>query len=410
MQNFNPKVLLVSNGYGEDTVAATIGVHLKKKLPNIKLEAFPTVGNGTFYKKAGITTVFNGVLLPSEGFIRSFGDFINDLTHGFFTKTIKMGLKLKSISNEYDFIIPVGDPYILLFTSIFSVKKRRYKIFVGIQQSEWYQSKKPFKEHYSFIERLWMKMFAGLIFVRDKKTADYLTKKGFNNVFSFGNPMMDCFIINQEKVFPPDRIVIGILPGSKKEAYENLKVTFKILENLSDKIKNPIFAIATSPNLSKIKIITDNKLKKTKKGSFSNNNINVPIFSKSGIKGDIVITDKLFGDIINESIVIIGTSGTANEQAAGMGKAIFSFWGKGPQLTKKFLDAQKRLLGKSLFVFEPNPPLIAEKIVEVINDKKLLKEIEINGKMRMAGRGSIDKIAGKIINYMINCKKENINL
>jgi len=36
--------------------------------------------------------------------------------------------------------------------------------------------------------------------------------------------MMDCFTIREKTVFPSDRRVIGILPGSKKEAYDNFGI------------------------------------------------------------------------------------------------------------------------------------------------------------------------------------------
>ena len=396
----NQSILLVSNGYGEDKVAAYLGISLMKKLPGITINAFPTVGKGHFYRSIGIETVYRGTILPSEGFVRSFKDFFGDILHGFINKTLKMGFKLKNISERYDYIITVGDPYILLFTSVFSSKKKEKKIFVGLQQSEWYQSRKPFKEHYSFIERIWMKLLAGIIFVRDLKTAEYLKSKGFSNVFSYGNPMMDCVEISKEKIFPSDKVVVGILPGSKKEAYRNLRLIFKIMENLSSKIQNTIFAIAIPPNLELQRIIEENNLKKVNSSKIDASVSSIYIYSKKGINSNIIISDTHFGDIINESKIIIGTSGTANEQAAGLGKPIFSFWGKGPQITKKFLKAQKRLLGKSLFVFDPEPKRIAKEILEVINDEKLLKEIEENGKQRMAGRGSIEKISERIVRYI----------
>ena len=42
-------------------------------------------------------------------------------------------------------------------------------------------------------------------------------------------------------------------------------------------------------------------------------------------------------------------AGTAAEQAIGLGKPVIQIEGKGPQFTKSFAEAQRRLLGKYVF-------------------------------------------------------------
>ena len=42
-------------------------------------------------------------------------------------------------------------------------------------------------------------------------------------------------------------------------------------------------------------------------------------------------------------------AGTASEQAIGLAKPVIQIEGKGPQFTKSFAEAQRRLLGKSVF-------------------------------------------------------------
>jgi uncharacterized protein (TIGR03492 family) len=120
------------------------------------------------------------------------------------------------------------------------------------------------------------------------------------------------------------------------------------------------------------------------------------VYSVKKKKIDLVASKELFGNIIAEAKAVIGLSGTGNEQAAGMGKPVFSFWGNGPQITKKFLKAQNRLLGGSLFLLPPDPVFIARRMYEVMNSRQTLSKVERNGKMRMAGRGSVRKIARAI--------------
>ena len=103
------RVLFISNGYGEDMVAAHVARAMQRRDPHIAIKGFPTVGSGTFYTKMGIGLAGTGPELPSEGFIRSFGDAVKDIRHGFFGETLSLGKRLKAASREFDHIVAVGD-------------------------------------------------------------------------------------------------------------------------------------------------------------------------------------------------------------------------------------------------------------------------------------------------------------
>lgn len=415
MESKTIKFLLVSNGYGEDNIAAHIGSKLLELNSSSKVYGFPTVGDGKFYRENNIPLLGRGLSMPSEGFVRSIGLLLADLSSGLVRKTILMGRELKNASKIADILIIVGDPYLLRYTSFFTPHPGERKIFTGVQQSEWYGTKKPFKQHYSMIERIWMKKFSGLIFVRDEKTALFLKKKGLKHTFSMGNPMMDCFNIHREKIFRKKTFaeyyknifndlfnnngeIIGILPGSKREAYDNLKVIFNILKQLSRLKNNQLYIFALSPNLDMDKIILEHHLIVYNNKVSSENGI-IRVCTSPEIQGPVILTKGLFGDVINEANLIIGVSGTGNEQAAGMGKPIVGFWGKGPQITKKFMKAQKKLLGDALFLYPPDPELIAKEIVKILDSPKLQRKAKEAGKERMWGRGSIEKICKKILEY-----------
>jgi uncharacterized protein (TIGR03492 family) len=394
----NRGILFISNGYGEDMVAAHIAKAIRNYAPHIPVAGFPTVGSGTFYNTMGINVAGTGPDLPSEGFVRSVGDVIRDIRHGFCQETFRLGKRLRAASKEYDYLVPVGDDYILLFISLFTPQRPARKIFVNIQQSEWYGGHKPFKQHHSMIERLWIRMFSRLVYVRDRRTMDFLRRRGLIQVRCCGNPMMDCFAIHEKPVLPGGRSTVGILPGSKQEAYENLKVAFNVIRILSARGMDLNYAIALSPQLSIEKVAEDHGLehmpaREEEAGLFQ-------LFSMKGMTSTILISQSIFGDIINESIVLIGTSGTGNEQAAGMGKPVFGFWGNGPQITKKFMVAQKKLLGPSLILSPPQPELIAELMIDLLADGERLDALAENGRERMEGRGSIDRIVGEIAAYM----------
>jgi uncharacterized protein (TIGR03492 family) len=395
----NIKILFISNGYGEDIVAAHLAGKIRAKQPEIEVAGYPTVGRGRFYTNFGVELAGIGVELPSEGFIRSFRDFIGDLQHGFFGKTLRLGRRLGRTALGYDYLIPVGDAYILLFTSIFTKQKPQRKILINIQQTEWYGARKPFKQHYSLVERMWTRRMTRFMYVRDAKTRDFLQAKGLHQANSCGNPMMDCFTVHDQPVLPVNRMLIGVLPGSKQEAYTNLITVFEIVRVLSDRGYLCNYAIALSPQLDKATVAARHRLKEVQTHGKNGDELYTEYRMPQG-EAAIFISQSLFGDILNESVAVIGISGTGNEQAAGMGKPVFGFWGRGPQITEKFMRAQKKLLGPSLELYPPDPEAIAEGMIVLFNDPGRQKSIAANGMHRMAGRGSIDCMVKGILEYI----------
>jgi len=393
-------VLFVSNGYGEDNVAAHIAAVLNKQHVDISVSGFPTVGSGRFYTECGVALAGSGIRMPSEGFVRSARDLAGDVRRGLVSETLRMGKRVRHAAAEADYIVVTGDPYLLLYTTLFTKAERPRKIFIGTLQSEWYGSGRPFKEHYSILERLWLRLFCGLAIARDAKTAAYLQEKGVRHAVSFGNPMMDCFAVPQARIFPGDRTVIGILPGSKQEAYANFGTIIETVEALmtrSGKKQNYLFAVAISPHLAVEELQKRFGLRQAGPCKYD------PAFSVYRTKDrgiELHVTSRRFGGVIEEADLVIGLSGTGNEQAAGLGKPVVGFWGEGPQITRKFMEAQKRLLGVSLFLCPPDPVTVARRIEEVLEDKGLLQSVSNNGRERMGGTGSVTSIARRIEEYI----------
>jgi uncharacterized protein (TIGR03492 family) len=389
------KILFISNGYGEDVVSARVAKAFLERHPACTVLGFPTVGRGAFYEETGIRLAGKGPELPSEGFVRSPRDFFRDVAHGFFKKTYRLGLSLREAARGCDCLVMTGDPYLLFFTSLFTRRGGNRNAFIGVQQSEWYGTKKPFKHHYSAPERRWLMRHAGLVFVRDFKTERYLRGKGLEHVLCAGNPMMDTFTVSARPVFPKGRTLIGVLPGSKREAYDNLAVTFEVIRLLAGARPDFFFAFALSKTLDMAAIVNRFGLRVIATPRARNLTCRM-----KGCGADLLFSHTHFGDIINEANAVIGTSGTGNEQAAGLGKPVFAFWGKGPQITRKFLAAQKKLLGPSLFLHPPQPGVIAREILRVLDDENLLTEVKKNGIVRMEGRGSIACIVKKIGDWL----------
>ena len=56
-----------------------------------------------------------------------------------------------------------------------------------------------------------------------------------------------------------------------------------------------------------------------------------------------------FREVLQRSDLVIGMAGTAIEQAVGLAKPVLQLPGQGPQFTAAFAEAQRRLLGPTVF-------------------------------------------------------------
>ncbi|MCX5748943.1 MAG: hypothetical protein NTZ10_01675 [Candidatus Saganbacteria bacterium] len=354
------KILFITNGHGEDTIATRI----IKELPGEDISVYPIVGTGSAFENSGVKILGPRRGMPSGGFIyQSIGNIIKDLSSGLFSTVIKEIGDLRRLKGKFDLVVSVGD----IVPIIGALLTKTKFIFVGCAKSDYYS--------YSYTpwEKFLLRKYCSLSLPRDKKTTDDLVKQGVKAEY-VGNPMMDCI---ETKDFdfgiPQGTSVIGILPGTRDDANLNMEDICRVSEELNKTAakenKNIVFLVAAAPSsdTTAYKCLENMRLHKD-----------------------------LFGDIINRSDIVIGLSGTGNEQAAGIGKPVVSFPGRGVQYTAAFAKRQKELLSGSLFVTKRNAAAAAADISLILNDKGMLKKMSSAGKERMGVPGASLKIAGII--------------
>ncbi|MBE0477711.1 hypothetical protein IBX65_01145 [Candidatus Aerophobetes bacterium] len=385
-------ILFLSNGYAEDNIACCIIKSLLEEYPFLRIAAVPFVGEGLAFKKLDIETLGPCKRTPSDGFINgNLFYFLKDLSAGWLRFYLKKVKALKVKRSKLHFVVCIGDIFLVLTSALF-IKKPI--IFFPTAKSDY------IKEHY-WIEKWLMKRYCKLVFARDKKTALSLRSCGIHAVYA-GNVMMDCLEITDEdfgieKKYP----VVGIVPGSKKEACENLKVILDAAEEIFLQKKGKvIFLLALAPSLD-VRSIVNVSLREKDGWTLKN-----PTASEQekGIVANLIcpqgtlvkVIQARFGDVVNLSRVVIGTAGMASEQAVGLGKPVVAFPGKGPQITKKFLRIQRKLLGGAVFMTRNEAKAVADKVIELLDDSRQLAKVAKIGKERMGECGAAGRIA-KII-------------
>ena len=360
------KILLITNGHGEDAVAARIISRLDMK--HINIDVLPIVGRAEAFKDLGVNVIGPKKILPGGGFgLRNYSYLIKDLFSGLIGKVIEQVRTLRKKRWEYALVIGIGDIVPIVYSMITGCKF----IFVGVNKSEYYR-KLAF--NYTGLEKWLLKRFCRLTLTRDKKTADALGHLGINSKY-VGNPMMDevqtIRASEYQKIRKSRKKIIGFLPGTREDAYKNIEDFYKIAWQIDQLDKNIKFIISF-PN-----ILNKKRLSMIKK----------PV--------DILVIGD-FNKVLKSSDLIIGMSGTGNEQAAGVGLPVIAFPGRGAQFNNRFASGQKQLLGDALLLLPRNSRVIAHEAVSLIYNRKRMAKMGKAGRYRMGKPGASEHIA-KII-------------
>ena len=380
MSNLN--ILFLSNGFGEDAVSAGLINEFRKRKGNYSFSALPLVGRGKQFEVFDINLAGPRSEMPSGGLVNNnIMALLKDFYSGLIRLTIEQIKFLRDGNKKFDFIVCVGDRYPLILASFFTGLPIA---FVGVAQSVRLYG-------YSFFERYLLKTRAKMIFTRDEDTAHNLQKYEINAKF-LGNPMMDTFSLEGPSLdFSDSSGVIGILPGSRKEVNYNLKISLKVCSILYLASPSLVFLVALSPNVSKNELfqsISDAGWSFREEKDF--------IILKHIDGAEVMLSQNYFGWIIKHSQVLLGLSGTGNEQAAGLGKPVVTFWSPERQVRPAFMKHQKSLLGDSLIIVSSEPEIISKKLLDILNDPVMREKYGNEGVKMMGGRGGISKIVDSL--------------
>lgn len=395
------RILLISNGHGEDIIGAALLKDLLARANDVAVKVLPIVGEGNAYKHLPVEILGPRGVLPSGGFMRqSLRNFWMDLRAGLLGHTHAQIRLLRKLRSEVDLVLAVGDVLLVTLAGWF-VKKPM--VFLPTAKSEYISG------HYD-IEIKLMRRYASLVLPRDGKTAEALQHAGVPARF-VGNAMMDSFTVKGVDFgIQPRRKVIGILPGSRAEAYQNMQMILKVVEELITRETQPyeyVTALAEQLSLEEMGLVASSlgwqsEYAATVEGTQDVLPPGVVALLKGPVDTVVKLTKGHFGDVLHKSDIFIGLAGTANEQAVGMGKPLVAFPGEGPQFNRKFLAAQKKLLGDSIAVVESDPVRIAEELMTIMHNSPRYEMMGQIGRERMGPTGGIGRMSELILRQLEN--------
>ncbi len=365
-----PRLVVASNGYGEDAVGAALARILKKRFPSAEVGAFALVGTGAAYRGEGISVYSPPVESPSGGIVKySLRTFLREIRGGL----------LRSIRSQLDFwkplrgnvrtVLCVGDVYLLLHTlegqgQLPALLATAKSVRLG---GHWR------------VERFLLRLCCRLVWTRDEETARELLSSGVDAKFE-GNPLMDMVSSeNQEK--PPSwdngkgaRVLL--LPGSRIRAYEDLGLLLRTVEILYREVPSLSCRLVVAPTLEKEELSRVIRREGWQEEGFFWSH---PEGCRIALYGGSLVEGAPGADLL------IGLGGTANQVCAGLGIPVLSVREKGKLV-------QKKLLGEAEALVPPDPESLARKARILLENPEILARMSRAGREAMGPPGSLERI------------------
>ncbi|MBE9096030.1 lipid-A-disaccharide synthase-related protein [Tychonema sp. LEGE 07203] len=397
------RVLFLSNGHGEDAINCQIIEALRASGAGVGVSAMPVVGDGAAYARSAAPIIGPTSQMPSGGvFYMNPLFFLKDVGAGLIALTWQQLQAVWTHSRHCDLVVATGD---IVAAAIAHSTSRPYIIFL-CAHSSYYQGRVNLG--------LILKYLVGsqqclAVFTRDALTAADLNRQGLKKARFVGNPVMDNLkSTGKDLQLKPEVRTIALLPGSRlPEAAHNLVLLLELVKEIATHSTVPVqFLAALVPSLMpQLDDIAARAGWQVRSHKLIFPTIK-PSFNEQKLELEVTCYSDAFADILQQSNLVIGMTGSAIEQAVGLGKPVITIPGNGPSFTYRFAEAQNRLLGDSVQVIGTQPAnfdIIKEaalKVDRTLQDRKYLETCVKNGLQRMGPPGGSLNIANYIAKYL----------
>ena len=333
------RILLLSNGHGEDLSGALLGRSLGAL--GHQVQALPLVGKGEAYRREGIPLLGRTREFSTGGIgYTSLRGRLTELIQGQVVYLLQQLIRLLRQAHHFDQIVVVGDVIPVIAAWLSGRPTATYLV----AYSSHYEGR--LRLPWPCGELLATRRFQA-VFSRDQLTADDLSQQLGRSVRFVGNPFMDPVLATTTAKLPDATQRIGLLPGSRRpELEDNLRLLLLVVDKLVARAGGcPGLCL----DLALVPSLTDADLKALSEQTgwrLAGGGLLHP----SGLT--IQVQRDAFQAVLQHSDLLICMAGTAAEQAVGLAKPVLQLPGHGPQFTEAFAEAQRRLLGPTVFCAE----------------------------------------------------------
>ncbi|MFN9872064.1 MAG: lipid-A-disaccharide synthase-related protein [Cyanobacteriota bacterium] len=372
------RVLLLSNGHGEDLSGALVARLLLER--GVAVAALPLVGHGRAYRQAGVPLLGNTREFSTGGLgYTSLRGRLTELLQGQVLYMLGKAWQLWRHRRRFDLVLAVGDVVPLVGAWLTGRPAAVYLV--------------AYSSHYE--GRLRLPWPAGpllrqrrclAVWSRDALTAVDLSQQLGRPVTFLGNPFLDPVAL-ETQAHPEASLAVaaeglpslGLLPGSRlPEAAANLELMLAVLTRL------PVGLQQSGALRIKAALVGD--LSSERVGALAEEHHwhletvadqaggRSTLLRRGGLVLELVWDG--FAAILAGSDLLLSMAGTAAEQAVGLGRPVLQLVGRGPQFTEGFAEAQRRLLGPGVICVEGTPASEAVLAATAAQVASLLAELQ----------------------------------
>ena len=340
-----PRLLLVSNGHGEDLS----GAQLAQALVGLGGHAvgFPLVGHGDAYEAHGIPRQMVGARsFPTHGMgYQTLGGTLKELGNGQTMNSFRRFMAAVRLTRRHDAVVAVGDVVPVLAAHL----SRRPAFCYLVAYSSHYEGRLrlPWPCGRSLRSERFLRVFS-----RDQATATDLSSQLGRSVEFLGNPFLDAVGVSTAPLPSLPHPRVGLLPGSRlPEALHNLSLMLAMLLQLPRLAgRGPLglaAALAKEITVERLAAMAAQQGWRLQRHSPRRPGAAAMELVHGALRVEAYWGR--FADVLHGSQLLVAMAGTAAEQAVGLGKPVLQMPGDGPQFTARFAEAQRRLLGPAVF-------------------------------------------------------------
>ena len=393
------RLLLLSNGHGEDLSGALLGRALQRC--GHKVDALPLVGGGHPYRDAGIPLMANTREFSTGGLgYTSLRGRLTELIQGQVLHLLQSWLQLIRIRRRYALVVVIGDVIPVMAAWLSGRPVATYLVAYSSHYEGRLNLPWPCGNCLSSTRFL-------AVYSRDLLSAEDLSLQLGRPVHFLGNPFMDP-VLAPAAPRPPRRYRLALLPGSRRpELEQNLLLLLQVIQRLPAHLfSNQELAV----DLALIRSLDDAALQALiapHAWQIHRSDHQVAL-----VKGALRVEVQrgAFASVLQNANLVISMAGTAAEQAVGLAKPVLQVAGKGPQFTSNFAEAQRRLLGPTVFCAEGDsgqPATLdatAKLALELLEgselDKALQRRCRQQAEERLGSMGGADRMASAITDLL----------
>ncbi|WP_094556462.1 lipid-A-disaccharide synthase-related protein [Synechococcus sp. 1G10] len=394
------RLLLLSNGHGEDLSGSLIGQELQKL--GLEVVALPLVGHGGAYRQAGLPVLGHTREFSTGGLgYTSLGGRLTELVQGQLTYLLSQLVLFFREARHCAAVVVVGDviPVLAAWCS------RRPVVTYLVAYSSHYEGRLrlPWPCGSCLRSRRFRRVFS-----RDAFTATDLSHQLGRPVDFLGNPFLDRVLESAPSLDGPgvgaSSPRLGLLPGSRlPEALRNFELMLQVLTRLPAALQVRGGLQLNAALVGAIDAATVARLSR-------------PLgwqLEPSGrlCRGELELRLHWgeFQAVVQQADLLLAMTGTATEQAVGLGKPVVQLAGGGPQFSPNFAEAQRRLLGPSLFSAEGEPgserslggtATLVGDVLHQLQHTDLGERCRRNGLERIGGPGGAARMAWQILQVL----------